>query len=67
MSEWIKCSDRLPEKGRYIVCADTDDGPEVCEMAWNGRAWIYEGEPTYAHGFYIEATHWQHLPPPPQD
>jgi hypothetical protein len=65
MSGWISVSERLPEKGRYIACADTDDGPDVYEMSYNGKYWLYEGEPTYAHPFYVEVTHWQPLPGPP--
>lgn len=62
--EWISVEDKLPEKGRYLVSADSDDGQDVCEMSFNGKDWIYEGEPTYCHSFYVEVTHWMERPAP---
>lgn len=66
MSSWIKCSDRMPKSGRYIVCAETDDGDYVCEMELEGKdRWMHEGEATYSHGYWINPIYWMELPAPP--
>ena len=54
-----------PKDGRYLVCAETDDGPYVCEMQRLNDNWLYEGEPTYCHPFWISPTHWMPLPEAP--
>lgn len=59
---WIPISEQPPKKGRYLVCADTDDGEYVCEMSFNGEEWLYESQPVYAHPFYIEPTDWMPMP-----
>lgn len=67
MSEWISIGDRLPLPGRYIVCAETDNGLYVCEMELEGKdRWMHEGEATYSHGYWINPTHWMPLPEPPK-
>lgn len=71
MSQWIKCSDRLPDFGRLVlVCdkpagtvkaavlyeCDDDDGPACC--------WIVEAPSGDPEGFDFE--YWMPLPPPPE-
>lgn len=68
MSEWIKCSDKLPKHGN-VLCMFTDG---ECAVGW----------PVYWHGaregefaqfmFPLDdlddgrkVTHWMPLPPPP--
>lgn len=55
-----------PKNGQCLVWCDTDDGGEVMKLQRDARGnWIYEGEPTYCHSFYINPTHWMRLPPSP--
>jgi hypothetical protein len=68
MAEWISVNDRLPEpRKNYLVCANTDQGPEVdCAFLNVHEQWIHEGEPTFCHSYYFEVTHWAELPEPPK-
>jgi len=62
---WLPIDPSVPA-GRYLVCADTDDGPFVCEMECNKKGqWEYQGQFTFQHSFYIKPTDYQPLPPPP--
>lgn len=63
MSDWIKCSDRLPEhiKGDYLIVCE---GGEIAMSEW-----IEDGGPGGEWGFWYDwdATHWQLLPAPPNE
>lgn len=55
-----------PKDGQCLVWVDTDDGGEVMKLSRNAKGeWLYEGEPTYSHSFYIKPTRWMPLPPAP--
>jgi hypothetical protein len=55
-----------PADGQCLLWVDTDDGGEVMKLYRDGDgSWLYEGEPTYCAGAYINPTHWMPLPPPP--
>lgn len=55
-----------PKDGECLLWVATDDGGEVMKLVRDKNGdWLYEGEQTYATGFYIEPTHWMPLPPPP--
>lgn len=58
MSNWIKCSDRLPDS----------DGTYLC---WDGKyVDIYQlifGNWTANHFGSLRITHWQALPEPPKE
>lgn len=55
-----------PEDGQCLLWVKTDDGGEVMKLYRDKKGnWLYEGEPTYCTGFYIEPTHWMPLPHPP--
>lgn len=76
---WIKCSDKLPEKaGEYLVY--------VSDEMWSGAMilWFtndfsrldddlfypqgfYVNDPEYGRVEYKEVTHWMPLPEPPED
>jgi hypothetical protein len=65
---WHSVKDELPDKGKYNVVIKSDDGIDsetVDVLYFDGKDWIYEGEPTYCSTIYIEITHWQPLPAPP--
>lgn len=65
MTEWVKCSDRLPEKDIGIL------------IFWNGNVRMAELQNTGSHfdffvsgTFYLDGedvTHWMPLPEPPND
>lgn len=68
MSEWIKCSDKLPDKDEYVLLYD-----KVLKM-------IYEGKLLGADFFYADragysndtdkncsVSHWMPFPIPPED
>jgi len=55
-----------PKNGQCLLWVDTDEGGEVMKIPRDAQGnWIYEGDPTYCHSFYINPTHWMPLPPAP--
>ncbi|KYK74144.1 DUF551 domain-containing protein [Aggregatibacter actinomycetemcomitans] len=60
MSDWIKCSDKMPpligeQSNPVLVWGDGYDYPEV------GILYEYDGWDAWG------VTHWQSLPPPPEE
>lgn len=70
MSEWIKCSDRMPSE-TYAYGCHTDDvlcrtrsGKMVIAMSVNtttGQAWLDQ------QSMERDVTHWMPLPAPPSE
>lgn len=75
MSEWIKCSERMPEDDEFVyVWPRPDFGVELyvgqyCEDHIKGDGWyaqVYENN--YGIEWHqIKVTHWMPLPEPPAD
>ena len=64
MSEWVKCSDRVPEMYQQcLVCIDGDDDRVHMAVAhYNGWKSGFIG----VNKWRIVATHWMPLPEPPK-
>lgn len=56
---WIPCSERMPEKFEYVLCAGRD-GMGI--LRYTGAAWLDDEAHAYTTN---EITHWMPLPDPP--
>lgn len=69
MSEWIKCSERMPENpglGRqfpYVLCASENGWLTIAFYDYNRKCWD-DGD-FYDH--INDITHWMPLPAPPAE
>lgn len=59
-SQWVKCSERLPDNRTYVLAYTTNGG--------------YTSSCEYKHGVFFKdldqlnfVTHWQNLPQPPKN
>lgn len=59
--EWIKCSERLPEKNGCYLTFDGEMVVAIYDVST--EHWIFDGE---GFGKYI-FTHWMPLPEPPKE
>ncbi len=64
MSEWIKCSEQMPELGQDVLCINIDGDYETCLYT---KGW-HSGNPFFAScaGDFFP-THWMPLPEPPKE
>lgn len=78
MTEWIKCSEKLPEKNQSVlVCAIYKITPECADSFDMYIAWIKdfgkENKPIWQYSWCCgcfcpeKITHWKELPEPPHD
>lgn len=58
MSDWIKCSEQLPEQGKVVeVKIDDEDGVRnVTTLKRNGNLWFLPDGSRYV---YYTPTHWR--------
>lgn len=78
MSDWIKCSERLPDEDSYVVAAKHYGSgmPPDAAVCWfiHGRFCLHDdglSASNYDGGACIsmdfQVTHWMPLPDPPKD
>lgn len=66
MSQWIKCSERMPEDGEMVLTAFRGVfRTAICKTVDDIGAKIFVSELDRCHG--IPATHWTKSPEPPQE
>lgn len=70
MSEWIKCSERMPEIGRRVLIVQ--HGKYVSSATlyqWEAAKTEKGRKPRFEdfRGIVSDVTHWQPLPSPPED
>lgn len=62
-SEWIKCSERMPDEGeRVLIAWHFADGDFVSIGVRVGESTFTDGD----FGTYPNVTHWRPLPDPPE-
>lgn len=72
MSEWIKCSEKLPENAKDVTVFSAEHGV-VNGYYWSGIHWGKDEQPKWFvccgeyEGSVYDVTHWQPLPLPPED
>ena len=69
MSDWIKCSERLPNVGERVLM---NVGKSVFEGWHDGRIWVRyddfdESPASFEELMCKRVTHWMPLPEPPEE
>ena len=66
MSQWIKCSEMMPDDGEMVLTAFRGVvRTAVCKAVDNIGSKMFVSELDRCHG--ISATHWAKSPEPPQE
>jgi hypothetical protein len=69
MSEWVKCSERMPEANRLVIIYQLHEGVLECfrtNLA-TYRPADFRNDWTDISGYDAHPTHWMPLPEPPKD
>ena len=67
MSQWIKCSERMPEEGKPVLVVSSIGGVVQNNVyEWDGRTWC-DFMADYNELSMDVFTHWMPLPEPPQE
>ena len=67
MSQWIKCSGRMPEEGKPVLVVSSIGGAVQNNVyEWDGRTWC-DFRADYNELSMDVFTHWMPLPEPPQE
>ena len=67
MSQWIKCSERMPEETDDIIVA-CSDGTVISGISYSRREGFYMAALEYDSDVSIkDVSHWMPLPEPPQE
>ena len=64
MSQWIKCSERMPMARRDVIITGMDMVPRVAWFNDRKDAWYVTGLGWFSRD---EVSHWMSLPEPPQE
>jgi hypothetical protein len=68
MTEWIKCSDRLPDENTHavlVVLVDRRGADVMLGSHWHDDRWTISGGNYWDRDYMGEVTHWAPLPVPP--
>lgn len=66
MTEWIKCSERMPPIEDYERKIIFSRGDGICTARYNSSYWDLDPAGDFSTGGYIfDVTHWAQLPKPP--
>lgn len=68
MSEWIKCSEQMPEQLTSVLAAGK--GGKIFNLYRQGERWLVDGPYSCSvreGEVKFPITHWQPLPPPPAE
>lgn len=68
MSEWIKCSERMPKNDQEVLVY-RPDAPETDDPLMRTAFYSGKGKYGFRHGFscLCQPSHWMPLPEPPTD
>lgn len=66
MPEWVKCSERLPEEGLYVLCATSTNGIGGASKSMSIGCVNENGRFSCAFD-WTTVTHWRELPKQPTE
>lgn len=66
--QWTSTGTNPPEPMAYLCAVETDEGYETHTLHWDGKNWIYEGEPTFCQSVMFYPYAWaKGIEAPPRD